>query len=172
MATTTVDAVSLRLRRIGKMSPSSPRIRAALERAASEAKARAVSVAPRRDGYLRESIFGRVEGPDVIIGSTEKYADVHERGGVIVPKRAQFLTIPLLGQRGWARHDPTPMFFFRAKSGRLYLAERIGRRVRPRWWLRERTVVPARRFLEAGSKVAIRRMRTLIPMAYIAEMEG
>lgn len=170
--TATVDAVALRLRRLGKLSPASPRIRAALERAADEARAKSKATAPKRDGYLRASIFGRVEGPDVLIGSTERYADVHERGGTIRPVRARYLTIPLLGQRGWARHDPTPMFVFRARSGKLYLAERIGRRIRPRWWLRDQTVAPARRFLEAGSKVAIRRMRTLIPLAYTAEMEG
>ncbi len=166
-----VDAIALRLRRLGRMSYRTPRIRQALERAATEAAVVARRRAPRRDGYLRASIFGEVDGPDVVVGSTERYADLHERGGVVRPRRGRWLTIPLLGQRGGARQDRTPMFFFRAKSGKAFLAERIGKRIRVRWRLREQTTAPARRFLAAGGDAAMDRMRTLLVVEYVDAME-
>lgn len=63
------------------------------------------------------------------------------------------------------------MFFFRAKSGKAFLAERIGKRIRVRWRLREQTTAPARRFLAAGGDAAMDRMRTLLVVEYVDAME-
>lgn len=168
-----VREVAIRIRRVGRQSYRSPRIRRALEAAASAALDTARARVPVRDGYLRASLYSEVDGPDVVIGSTELYAEVHEEGGVIRPVRARWLTIPLLGQRGWARHDPTPMWVHRARSGRLYLVERISStRIRPRWWLRDMTVVPPRRFLRAGMDVVLRRLRSAIPQIIDGDLLG
>lgn len=155
------------------MSVHSPRIKRALEAAADAGLDQARARVPVRDGYLRQSLYVVLDRAELTLGSTELYAEAHEYGRTIRPVRARFLTIPLLGQRGWARHDPTPMWVHRARSGRLYLVERLSRtRIRPRWWLRDMTVVPARRFLRSGLDVMLRRMRTLVPVILAEDFAG
>jgi len=46
-------------------------------------------------GILLNSIHPFVKGSTIYVGTNVKYARIHHEGGVITPKKAQFLAIPL-----------------------------------------------------------------------------
>jgi len=44
---------------------------------------------------LMNSITYRIDGDSVVVGTNVKYARIHQEGGIIRPKNAKFLAIPL-----------------------------------------------------------------------------
>lgn len=98
-----------------------------------------VVVGPRREG----------ENPlaSVTIESTKAYAGIHERGGVIRPKRAKALTIPLTPQ---ARRIPARLWprgkLFRL-PGTNVLVSKWGRGVRAQFVLKRSVFIRPKRYV-------------------------
>ena len=141
----------------------------------------------RRTGRLAQSIGFRIEGkgrdmtaemgsgatvpfPRIVSGrqgvtkSTRVvYANIHERGGVIKPKRAKWLTIPLpeaLTKSGsqlkggalGARDFPNT-FFMRSKAGNLLIMQRKGKnKIVPLFVLKKSVTIPARHYLSITAR--------------------
>jgi len=122
----------------------------------------------RRSGALLESIQAsvRVYGSTLkdihgTIGSDRVYARIQEFGGTIVPKHAQFLTVPLPAA---LNPDGTPIkqsarewdrtFVIRSKKGNLLIVRKVGADLVPLYVLRTEVVIPPRMklktTLEAG----------------------
>lgn len=118
-----------------------------------------------RTGFLYKSIGSRVEGAGQgmygIIGSgvrgggRAKYAGIHETGGVITPKRAQALTIPLQAAKtasGAARmtarelFDSFPGMVF-IKRGIIFKKEGNQGPVSAMFALKKQVRIPARKYL-------------------------
>ncbi len=54
-------------------------------------------------GRFRQSITHEIPFPEGYVGSNVAYAAIHEFGGTILPRTAQWLTIPAEGVKGYAR---------------------------------------------------------------------
>jgi len=128
-----------------------------------------------RSGQLRNSIGSIVthdgKQPEGIIGSGVRgsgrmpYADIHETGGTITPKRVNWLTIPLRAAltpagvpRGRAR-DFENTFFAYSKAGNLILFQRKGKGAVALFLLKKSVTIPARRYMsitaeECASQIA------------------
>jgi len=123
----------------------------------------------RRTGNLARSMGYRIDRdgdgiPQSTIGSgaTLKtarmvYANIHEVGGVITPKRAKWLTIPLAaaqtpaGVARFSAREAKGMFdktFFRtSQAGNLILFGTKGDEVIPLFVLKKSVTIPARRYM-------------------------
>ena len=112
----------------------------------------------RRSGNLARSLTvwvdPQIKSPRLfakIGGRMIPYAAIQEYGGIITPKRARMLAIPLppvCDSRGTPifkspRHQPG-LFIIRSRRGNLLLVRRVGKRIEPQWVLRHVTGVPAR----------------------------
>jgi phage gpG-like protein len=128
-----------------------------------------------RSGRLRNSIGSIVKDTDKqlegVVGSGVRqgervpYADIHETGGVVTPKRVHWLTIPLRDAlkpsgvpRGRAR-DFENTFFAYSKAGNLILFQRKGKGAVALFLLKKSVTIPARRYMsitaeEARDKIA------------------
>lgn len=95
-------------------------------------------------GELRASVSGYVEGDKIHIGSDKIYARIHQEGGVIRPRQARFLVIPLNAE---ARREGIKRLsekgLFRPRGTRI-LAIREGGELRPMFWLASSVEIPAR----------------------------
>jgi len=133
-----------------------------------------------RTGRLRSSfnsLVGRI-GNDVVgvvgsgvrSGARVSYADIHETGGVIRPKRAKWLTIPLRDAltksgsqlRGGAlrARDFKNTFFMRTKNGNLLLMQRKTKKKNIALFVLKKSVtIPARHYMTKG--VALMKDRTV-----------
>jgi hypothetical protein len=87
----------------------------------------------------------------VIEYTTSKYARIHELGGTVVPKKGQWLTIPLPAartaagvSRGPARSFPNT-FFKMSKAGNLILFQKDGKKLIPLYVLKKSITIPAGR---------------------------
>ena len=126
----------------------------------------------RRTGNLAQSMGFRVEKDNEgnfegIIGSGASlrtarmvYANIHETGGIIRPKNARYLTIPLPSAQtpagvgrftarevrdGMTGYDGS--FFRRSRAGNLILFGTQGNRVIPLFILKQSVTIPARRYM-------------------------
>lgn len=133
----------------------------------------------RRTGHLSRSIGSIVVqeqgelvgivGSGVRTGSRVRYADIHERGGVIRPKRAKYLTIPIGKSKtkagvgrfsardimgGFTEYDKTAVF--RSKKGNLIYwgvkKLKKGNRLEPLFVLVKSVTIPARRYMSMTAK--------------------
>lgn len=123
-----------------------------------------------RSGRLRSSIgsivIQRNNEPVGIIGSGVRqgkrvpYADIHETGGIITPKRVRWLTIPLRAAltpagvpRGRARDFADT--FFAWSGGNLFLFQKQGQNVIPLFILKKSVNIPARRYMSRTAEEAM-----------------
>lgn len=74
------------------------------------------------------------------------YGRIHEEGGVITPKRAQNLTIPFPGIRGFVR-DFSDTFVQTSKAGNRIVFQNIGNEIRPLFTLKRQVKIPKRPYL-------------------------
>lgn len=118
-----------------------------------------------RTGKLRQSIGSRVffsdtgitglVGSGVRTGKRMIYANIHETGGTIVPKRKKWLTIPLDAAKtrsGAPRRakalDWKDTFIIRTKSGQLLIVRKDGKKkLTPLYVLKKSVKIPKRRYL-------------------------
>ena len=81
-----------------------------------------------------------------------KFARILEKGGTIIPKRKQWLTIPLGKTQGWARNYPGA-FIIKSKKGNLLIVEKAGKnRLKPLFVLKKSVRIPAFHWLERSLK--------------------
>lgn len=118
-----------------------------------------------RTGKLRQSIGSRVvfneQGIAGIVGSGVRtgkrmiYANIHETGGTIRPKRKKWLTVPLANaltpsgapKRPSAR-DWNNTFILRTKSGQLLIVRKDGKkRITPLYVLKKSVSIAKRRYM-------------------------
>ena len=101
-------------------------------------------------GALARSFKHELRGgsgtPELVVGSPQPYAEIQDTGGTIYPKRARRLAVPLPGvPRGMGpREWPTPLVLIK---GRV-LAETRGKRVIPRFVLKQSVTIPGTRYVE------------------------
>jgi len=120
-----------------------------------------------RSGRLRSSIGSLVKdeekdlvglvGSGVRQGDRVKYANIHETGGVIRPKRGKYLAIPLssalTGSRGQLRGGATSArdfpntFFIKSKAGNLLIMQKQGGGAVPLFLLLRSVKIPARYYM-------------------------
>lgn len=127
-----------------------------------------------RSGHLRNSIQSKVirdtgelrsvVGSNVRSGRRLPYASIHEEGGTIRPKRAQWLAVPLpsaLTPSGVLRKKPTEWdntFFRKSKAGNLILFQKQGKKIVPLFIMKKRVTVPASKYMSR----TIREMKSRI----------
>lgn len=137
-----------------------PRIQARLRAVTAKLKIDAQRSAPRRSGRLARSIYATLSKKGIELGSTAPYARITEMGGVIYPRNARALAIPL--QRGLPemgpRHDGK-LFVLRTRSGGVYLARDRGNTLDVRWKL----VSSVRRRAQPFLRPALERLRRRLP---------
>lgn len=98
-------------------------------------------------GRLARSFKPRVivSGDDVTAAAVSDlvYARIHDKGGAITPKRRQFLAIPLKGVRRGQRprEFPRKLTFIKTSPSSAILAERVGKRLVPRYALKKRVTL-------------------------------
>lgn len=113
-----------------------------------------------RTGALRRSIRGdavaRGHKVHAIVGAYTPYARMHEEGGTLRPKAAQYLTVPTQHAqtaagvvRGGARSFGNT-FVRRTKGGTLAIFQRRGGRAVPLFWLVKSVKVKAKHYLRSG----------------------
>ncbi len=106
-------------------------------------------------GHLARNIFHKVwEQRNKILGALlvdlkqVPYARIHEKGGTITPRKAQHLTIPFPGVKGFAR-DFQNTFTQKSKAGNLIIFQNMGAgKIRPLFTLKKRVTIPQRQYLE------------------------
>lgn len=110
----------------------------------------------RRTGHLAGSAKWQLErrgrGVALVLRSAV-YGPIHEFGGTITPKRAQWLTVPLPAAmtpagvvKGRARDFPST-FVARSRAGNLIIFQRgVGGGVTPLFVLKKKVTIPARRW--------------------------
>jgi len=82
-----------------------------------------------------------------VVGTNLVYAAIHEFGGTITPKNADWLTIPFADVQGRAK-DYTNTFFAWSKNHNLILFQRTGKgEAKPLFVLVKKTEIPARPYL-------------------------
>lgn len=104
---------------------------------------------PLRDnGLLMASISAKASRSELVVGSNLAYAGVHQWGGIITPKKAKFLTIPMTKD---AKKAGSPRRFRGQLSPRINRAGTGGVLVdvngTVQYVMTKRVVVPARPFL-------------------------
>lgn len=125
-----------------------------------------------RTGHLRRNIGFKLSGfrnyQNLAIGTgvggrkSVKYASILERGGIIRPKRASWLTIPLPGIKGMARNYPDS-FFIKSKKGNLLLVQKAGRSgIKPLFVLRKQVRIPAFKWLSTSIKERMAELRRMM----------
>jgi hypothetical protein len=79
-----------------------------------------------RTGKMRNTVTYKMDGNFmVIVGSNAPQGAIHEFGGVILPRRAKYLAIPMNAQaEGKSPRAFPDLFPIRSKDGRLFLARR------------------------------------------------
>lgn len=129
----------------------------------------------RRSGRLAQSIQSKVTakghsigaeiGSGVRMGKRVPYADIHERGGVIRPKNAKYLTIPAKANQtatGQTRFTAPELFErFGSKmyfSGNALILKK-GTKGTVMFYLKKKVKIPARRYL---SRTLEEKQRTVV----------
>jgi len=132
------------------------RLRVLLKETEEDAKRRA----PVRSGNLRRSVFTRITARQLMLGSSAPYARIIEEGGLITPKRARYLSIPIGGdaKRLAGPRSDGKLFVLRMRDGRLFLARRDGKTIDIRWRLVSSVRRKARPFLGPAFKRLVQRL--------------
>jgi hypothetical protein len=114
-----------------------------------------------RSAHLRRSITGKTFKDKLIyaiIGSgifgrkAVKYARILEKGGIIRPKKAKALTIPLPGVKGIAANYPDA-FIIKSKAGNALIVEKRGKTgLKPLFVLKKQVKIPAKHWLSDSIK--------------------
>jgi phage gpG-like protein len=109
-------------------------------------------------GALFRSIKYRTEGDSVILSAgdaTVPYARIHHEGGVIRPKNAKYLAIPLTAKAKLSRPRDYPVQTFLAKG---VIFEKTDGKPIPIYALKKQVTIPARpyMFLDDHDKSIIR----------------
>lgn len=119
-----------------------------------------VVVGPRKEGQNPLS--------SVTIESTKAYAGIHEHGGIIRPKRARALTVPLTPQ---ARRLPAKLWpkgsLFRVGS---VLASKMGRGIRPQFALKKSVFIRPKRYVSRALKRSEPQLRNLLRVSIQATL--
>ena len=100
------------------------------------------------------TILDKTPGGETVGAMSSKiYAAIQETGGIIRPKRAKWLTIPLSreaavrGARGFDRL----VYIEKTRRGNTILAEVIGNSLKPQFLLRKSVRLEAKRYLEKAN---------------------
>ena len=104
-------------------------------------------------GHLRNSIKYRVDGNSVVIsagGPGVPYAKIHHTGGIIRPKNAQYLAIPLNPEAALYRPRQYPGRTFIAKG--IIFKQVDGGAPIAMWALKKQVEIPARRYMYLDNK--------------------
>lgn len=137
-----------------------PRVQARLRVLTAKLKIDAQRSAPKRSGRLARSVYATLSKKGIELGATAPYARITELGGVIYPRNARALAIPL--QRGLPemgpRHDGK-LFVLRTRSGGVYLARDTGNTLDVRWKL----VSSVRKRAQPFLRPALERLRRQLP---------
>lgn len=99
-------------------------------------------------GKLYRSIKYRIDGDAVVVSAGNAnvpYATIHYEGGVIRPKNAQYLAIPITAQAKLHKPREYPGETFIAK-GMIFLKEEGGV-ITPLYVLKKQVTMPARRYM-------------------------
>lgn len=104
------------------------------------------------DLIRKRAVYGTFHQGNLILRlkSDSKYAAIHEFGGTIIPKRAQYLAIPLQAARtraGVGRGSPRMFnntFVARSRNGNLIIFQNQGSRIVPLFVLKKEVRIPAR----------------------------
>jgi len=129
-----------------------------------------------RTGRLRASIGSRInisrEGISGVIGSGVRqgnrvvYANIHEIGGIITPKKVQWLTIPLAGAltpAGDLRGGATSARdFANTFIARNIIFQRQGKNIIPLFVLKKQVKIPARKYLSRTLEQTQRRIMQIM----------
>jgi phage gpG-like protein len=115
-----------------------------------------------------DSTGSRTRGVIWAGGSGVVYARIHEQGGVVTPKRAKALTVPLPGAmtasgvvRGDARSF-SDTFLLKRKGKDPVIMQRKGKNVVPLFVLKKRVKIPKRPYLRPAIEARIPSLRSEI----------
>jgi phage gpG-like protein len=145
-----------------------------------------------RTGRLRSSIAGviiktndeltAIIGSGVRQGNRISYANIHEVGGVIRPKRGKYLAIPLKGAltssgsqlRGGAMsaRDFPNTFIRRGKSGNPIIFQKRGKGVIPLFVLKKSVTIPARRYMARTVAIVKPKAEKIMELTIRKHLEG
>lgn len=133
------------------------------------------SVLHRRTGNLARQVAFTIEGGQEKItgrvgiiksGPATAYAAIHVTGGIIRPRKGQFLTVPLsaaLTAAGVARFSARQVpgaFFLRSKRGNLLLVRRIAGGIEPLFVLKRQVRIPKRDYFSGPRDAVLRALET------------
>jgi phage gpG-like protein len=141
-----------------------------------------------RSGRLHTSIGSIVDdsgnqlhgiiGSGVRQGQRVPYADIHETGGTITPKRVNWLTIPLRAAltpagmpRGRAR-DFENTFFAYSKAGNLILFQLKGKKAVALFLLKKSVTIPARRYMSITAEECAGQIADIMINRIDKELQG
>jgi len=97
---------------------------------------------------LRNSIVAKVQGDIIRIGSNLRYAKIHQEGGVITPKSAKMLAIPLTAiAKVQEPKDFDNLFVYKSANNKVFLAQSKDKKLVCHYLLKRKVVIPARPFL-------------------------
>lgn len=121
-----------------------------------------------RTGALKDSWFIRtMTSTGTLISrlaTTSKYAKIHQTGGVIKPKNAKYLTIPLTKEAAKRKaRSFSKLVLFKSKKGNLILARLTPKRksIRPQYVLKKSVNMPKRLHVFEAFKTIGKRMLAL-----------
>lgn len=104
-------------------------------------------------GRLKASVRAESQGADLLLTASTPYANLHQFGGVVRPKRAKMLAIPITKEAKRvgsprANRFPRPLFVLAKEDGPPTLAESLtDGTVRVHYVLRREVRIPPRPFL-------------------------
>jgi len=94
------------------------------------------------------------------------YAAIQNFGGIITPKRAKNLAIPLTKEaRIRSPRDWNTLQFIKSKKGNKLLAEVRGKRIKPQYALKDQVTLKGKRYIEAAEVKVKERIAKEIPGA-------
>jgi len=99
-------------------------------------------------GHLLRSIKYRIDGEAVVISAGSQnvpYARIHHEGGIIKPKNAKYLAIPLTPQAKLYNPRQYPGETFIAKG--IIFLKQDGQKPLPLYALKKQVVIPERRYM-------------------------
>ena len=151
---TNIDAVFKRFRNDVRSYPedAARAIQVTLFKAGQDVRTKSIRLAPYKSGDLRRSISVKPQSLGgiknfVVIGTNKPYARIQDLGGIIRPKSARNLTIPIGGTRGRVRDHPDG-FFIRSKAGKLLYVKKIGKnQIKPLFVLKKQVTIKGKPYL-------------------------
>lgn len=152
-------------------------IKQTLNQRASPPPSPAGSPPGKRTGQLGQSIqidrsgLGHRTRPQVRIGPSLRavpYARIHELGGVITPKRARYLAVPIgteahkLSRGLRSLRQRKDLTLIRGKGGKLLLMRKVGRRLEPAFVLKASVLMPPRPYVRPSLRRALPKIRAIL----------